>query len=222
MDDRENGPRQAGVGNDTGAQRKASGNGMTPVYARDLPVIETDRLRLRPITRDEDDVAALFAMFREPDVARYWSAPVMRDATEARQLIKEIIEEFEDGELHEWALELRDAPGLIGTCALAHLDFGNRRGEIGFALQRSTWGHGYMSEMLPALIDHAFGALGLHRLEADVDPRNAASLRTLEKLGFRVEGHLRERWQVGGEVQDSVFLGLLAPEWRARGASGAD
>lgn len=189
-------------------------------YGRDLPVIETTRLRLRPFTRDEADVDALFAMFREPDVSRYWSAPTMTDRAEARQLIREIFEEFEDGHLHEWALERRDVPGLIGSCSLAHLDFDNRRGEIGFALQRSAWGQGYMSEMLPALIDHAFGALALHRLEADVDPRNAASLRTLEKLGFQVEGHLRERWQVAGEVQDSVFLGLLAPEWQAGRSDG--
>jgi RimJ/RimL family protein N-acetyltransferase len=60
----------------------------------------------------------------------------------------------------------------------------------------------------------------LHRVEADTDPRNAASLALLERLGFVREGILRERWIVGGEVADSVLLGLLAADWRAaRGAS---
>jgi RimJ/RimL family protein N-acetyltransferase len=64
------------------------------------------------------------------------------------------------------------------------------------------------------LLDFAFGQLGLRRIEADTDPDNSASIRLLESLGFRREGLLRERWNVGGELQDTVFLGLLAREYR--------
>jgi len=73
-----------------------------------------------------------------------------------------------------------------------------------------------MSEALGAAIGHAFGALDLRRIEADTDPRNAASIRMLERLAFRREGLLRERWVVGGEVCDSLILGLLRTDWRAR------
>jgi ribosomal-protein-alanine N-acetyltransferase len=62
---------------------------------------------------------------------------------------------------------------------------------------------------------HAFGPLGLRRVEADVDPRNAASCRLLERLGFRREGLLRERWRVNGETCDSALFGLLAREFDA-------
>jgi RimJ/RimL family protein N-acetyltransferase len=75
-----------------------------------------------------------------------------------------------------------------------------------------------MSEALRLLVDFAFGSLGLHRLEADVDPRNGPSLRLLERLGFRREGLLRERYHAQGEIQDSVILGLLAPEWQQASA----
>jgi RimJ/RimL family protein N-acetyltransferase len=71
-----------------------------------------------------------------------------------------------------------------------------------------------MNEALTALVDFAFGTLAMRRLEADVDPRNAGSLHALERLGFRREGLLRERWKVNGELQDSVVLGLLSHEWR--------
>jgi RimJ/RimL family protein N-acetyltransferase len=64
------------------------------------------------------------------------------------------------------------------------------------------------------LLAYAFDELDLRRIEADVDPRNAASIRTLERLGFRREGYLRERWRVNGEVQDALFYGLLRREWR--------
>ena len=71
-----------------------------------------------------------------------------------------------------------------------------------------------MHEALVRLVGYAFGELGLHRLEADIDPRNAASARSLARLGFRKEGTLRERWIVAGEVSDSDLYGLLGTEWR--------
>ncbi len=64
---------------------------------------------------------------------------------------------------------------------------------------------------------YAFRDMGLHRIEADVDPRNERSLKLLERLGFRCEGDLRERFRVAGEIQDSIVLGLLRSEWRSGG-----
>jgi RimJ/RimL family protein N-acetyltransferase len=75
-----------------------------------------------------------------------------------------------------------------------------------------------MGEALTLLFAFAFGELRLRRLEADVDPRNAASIRSLERLGFRREGYLRERWCVNGEIQDALFYGLLRREWEERPA----
>ena len=76
------------------------------------------------------------------------------------------------------------------------------------------WGQGIMSRALPLLFDYAFHSLRLHRLEADIDPRNQRSLKTLKKLGFQKEGYLRQRHWVNDERQDSVLLGLLANEWK--------
>jgi RimJ/RimL family protein N-acetyltransferase len=56
----------------------------------------------------------------------------------------------------------------------------------------------------------------LNRIEADIDPRNVASARSLERLGFSKEGHLRQRWIVNGEVSDSAFYGLLLSDWQAQ------
>jgi ribosomal-protein-alanine N-acetyltransferase len=66
------------------------------------------------------------------------------------------------------------------------------------------------------MLEHAFQRLDLNRLEADIDPRNAASARTLERLGFQKEGHLRERWIVNGEISDTGLYGLLRREWLER------
>lgn len=71
---------------------------------------------------------------------------------------------------------------------------------------------------MAALIRFAFEQLDLHRLEADPDPRNAASIRILERQGFKHEGLLRERYFLDGVPQDAAYYGLLRREWT--GAEG--
>jgi RimJ/RimL family protein N-acetyltransferase len=128
-------------------------------------------------------------------------------------LLNEIHENFRSQTALKWGIALRWDDTLIGTATL--FNFENHRAEIGYGLARSHWGNGYMHEALQALIVYAFQELGLHRIEADVDPRNSASIRTVERLGFEREGYLRERWQVNGEIQDALFFGLLRPDWEA-------
>jgi len=77
-----------------------------------------------------------------------------------------------------------------------------------------------MHEALQALVQHAFQTLDLNRLEADIDPRNLASARTLERLGFQKEGHLRERWIVNDEISDTDLYGLLRRDWLGNPSAG--
>lgn len=178
-----------------------------------LPTIEATRVSLRWL--EDEDVPALFEIFSDPEVMRYWSSLPMREMEEVRELLDEIRGGFRARSLLEWGVARRGDDRVIGTCTLSHCDADNRRAEVGYALGRGHWGRGYMHEALTALVGYAFGTLGLHRLEADVDPRNAASIRSLERLGFRREGYLRERWIVGGKICDTVLFGLLCHEWRA-------
>ena len=140
----------------------------------------------------------------------------MKDRTEAEKYLQNIREGFERGNLFQWGVALKENDGVIGTCTLYAIDRQNRRCEIGYALNRQFWGRGLMNEAVSALIDYAFGEMKLNRLGADVDPRNSASIRALEKLGFQREGYLRENWIVNGEVQDSLIYGLLKKDWRTR------
>ena len=114
----------------------------------------------------------------------------------------------------QWAIA-RDDDALIGTCSLFEISPSNRRASLGYALTRAHWGMGHALEATRLAVAHAFGTMALHRLEADVDPRNAPSLRLLERLGFEREGLLRERWHVAGETQDSLIYGLLARGYAA-------
>ncbi len=177
-----------------------------------LPTITTPRLSLRWI--DEDDIDGLYYVFSDPRVMRYWSSPPLANRQAAAELQREIATGNENGTMMKWGLALRENNSLIGTATLFNLDLSNGRAELGYALGRAHWGKGYMQEALQALLAHAFEVLELRRLEADVDPRNQASIRTLERHGFQREGFLRERWHVNGEIQDAIFYGLLRREWQ--------
>ncbi len=177
--------------------------------------LRTARLQLRPLVAS--DAEALYAIFSDPLVMRYWSTSPWTDPAQAEARIAEEAAGMRAGRSLRLALVPIAGGALIGTCSLFKLDEASRRAEIGYALARSAWGAGLMHEALQALVGHAFDALQLRRLEADIDPRNTASARSLERLGFVREGVLRERWIVDGEVSDSALYGLLQRDWRARG-----
>lgn len=188
-----------------------------------MPTLEpvtltTQRLRVRPLT--EADVPALFAIFSDPEVMRYWSYPALTDLAQAQEMLQQIQASYHAGNSVRLGIERRSDGLLLGTCSLFSFHEASRRAEIGYALGRPYWGAGYMHEALSALIDYAFTTLDLHRLEADIDPRNTGSARTLERLGFQKEGHLRERWIVNGEISDTVWYGLLRREWQNIRATG--
>ena len=179
--------------------------------ATTLPVITTPRLILRWISAD--DVDSLYEIFSDPQVMRYWSTVPLPNREAAAELQREIAEGNTRERMFKWGLALRDSNTVIGTTTLFNLSLDNGRAELGYAMGRAHWGKGYMNEALNALVSHAFEVMELRRLEADVDPRNTASIRTLERLGFQREGFLRERWHVNGEIQDAFFYGLLRREW---------
>ena len=175
-----------------------------------FPVLTTARLVLRETAAH--DVEGIFALESDPVAMRYWSKPPMRDIAEAQAAVERAMGFFADGNLR-WAITRPGEDRLLGHVSLFSFSEQNGRAEIGYGLARAHWGQGFMHEALTAVVDYAFGTLGLRRIEADTHPGNQASLRALERLGFTREGLLRERWQVGEEISDSAVLGLLAREW---------
>lgn len=180
------------------------------------PVLRTARLAMRPFdTRDADDLLGVFA---DPEVVRYWSNGAWTDIAQAEAMIAEARQGYREGGVLRYAIALLDSDRLIGICNLRGFFAQNRRCELGYALARAHWGKGYAAEALEALLEQAFDQLDLNRIEADIDPRNTASARLLEGLGFRREGYMPERWIVHGEKADTAFYGLLRRYWDERAA----
>ncbi|MFY0522331.1 GNAT family N-acetyltransferase [Archangium gephyra] len=185
--------------------------------ASTLPTLETPRLRLRWMT--EADIPALFELFSHPEVTRYWSWSAYTELAQAEKLLRNIHHHFAERSLFNWGFARREDDRIIGTCTLSDLSAQHRRANLGYALNRAWWGHGYGREAARRLVEFGFTSLELHRLEADVDPRNTSSLQALESLGFQREGYQRQRYLLDGELQDAVLYGLLRPEWRPDPAS---
>jgi ribosomal-protein-alanine N-acetyltransferase len=173
--------------------------------------INSGRVRLRALRTG--DVDAIYTIFSNPKVMRYWSTPPLPDLAAAEKLLSRIFQDVARGSILKWGLARIFDDLVIGTTTLFNVDLDNGRAELGYAMAHEHWGQGYMNEALQALLKYSFEVLNLRRLEADVDPRNEASIRTLERLGFQREGFLRERWHVAGEIQDAFFYGLLKRDW---------
>lgn len=176
--------------------------------------LRTERLLLRPLCGS--DAQALFAIFSDPKVTRYTSGGAWQSPDQADKLIARYSKSLAGNEALGLGIVNLHTNAVIGTCSFFHLDQQCRRAEIGYILSSADWGKGYMHEALTALINFGFDELNLHRIEADIDPRNAGSVSSVERLGFVKEGHLRERWIVDGEISDSSIYGLLCRDWQAR------
>ena len=176
--------------------------------------IEAERVRVRLLA--ESDLPALFEVNSDEAVTRLlpyatWTGPADGEAWFARMAGLQAT-----GLALQLVVAEKASDRAIGTCLLFRLEEGSQRAELGYVLGRAHWGRGLMQEALRALIDRAFGPMGLRRLEAEVDVRNGASARLLQRLGFRREGLLRQRWVAKGEAKDVEIFGLLRDEWPAR------
>jgi ribosomal-protein-alanine N-acetyltransferase len=181
--------------------------------------LRTDRLLLRPLVAG--DAAAIFATYSDPVVVRYWSGAPWTDLARADDYVAGAMRDIADASAMRLGVELAATGEWIGQVSLHHFDAQNRRCELGYALMRHHWGRGYIGEALQALLHFGFDSLDLNRVEADIDPRNDASRKAVERMGFVQEGLLRERWLVGGEVCDTALYGLLRRDWLARTPHGS-
>ena len=168
-----------------------------------MAILHSARLGLRPLRAD--DAPALYTLFSDPDVTRYWSFAAWTRPAQACAFI-ELRQSLDPQRVQTFAIALGPSDRLIGTLTLFLLD--NGRAEIGYALAPAWQGQGLAAEALRIAVAHAFDTLGVQCIEADVDLRNQRSARLLEGLGFRCVREVPERWRVGDEAGPSAIYVL--------------
>ena len=189
-------------------------------FADGLPTLDgrpvegrAPRVRLRMPT--PGDAPVLLGVFGDAEAMRYWSHEPLDSLDAAHRYVDGILSGWRTRSLFQWAITLPPADALVGTVTLYDWDRRHRRVGIGFMLRRDLHGQGLAAEATRAGLAFAFGAMEVHRVEADADPDNAASRALLARLGFREEGVCRERWFTFGTWKDSVLYGLLATDGAA-------
>lgn len=176
-----------------------------------LPTLRTERLLLRPFSPADAPRVQALAGAREV-AATTMNVPHPYQAGMAEAWIQTHDAAWDAGKLLPLAMTT-EADGVIGCISLA-LRPEHRHGEVGYWAGVPYWGRGFTTEATAAVLAHAFGALGLHRVIGRCVARNPASGRVLGKVGMVHEGTLREHFCKWDRFEDVECYAILDREWR--------
>jgi len=170
-----------------------------------FPVLETQRLVLRELQLE--DAEMLFRIYSDEEVMRYYDTPMNR-LEQVQRSIAAHRSRFENNEAIRWGISIKGSKDIVGNCGF-YRDSYSQYALLSYVLARPYWGKGLMTEALRAIIAFGFDHYQLHRIEAHVVVSNLASLGVLQKLGFKKEGFLRERFYENNHFHDEWVFALL-------------
>lgn len=177
-----------------------------------FPQLTSERLLYRQFT--EADLENVYKGLSHPEVIPFYG--VSFDSLEATQ---EQIEWFANLEKTDtgiwWAICDQATESFVGAGGLNDLSREHGKAEIGFWLLPDYWGKGYMQEGMRTILDHAFGPMGLHRIEGYVFSGNANCKKAMDRLNFQLEGTMRECEIKNGERMSVDIYARLATDYRA-------
>ena len=141
---------------------------------------------------------------------RYIGKPVLKSISEAEELIKNYQEVISAKNGITWGITLKsENTGLIGSIGFHRLEKQNYRAEIGYMLHPDQWKKGFMFEAIEKVLAYGFDELGLHSVEARINPENRNSAHILVKNGFVKEGYFKESFCFAGVFYDSEVYSLV-------------
>ncbi len=184
---------------------------VVPLQFLGCPVLETDRLVLRPFRiEDADDV---FEYARNPHVAQYLSWDAHQTKEDSLRFIDWAMEQVQQDALGQWAIILKQNHRVIGSIGFMQFDPPNSCGTLGYALAEPYWNQGLTTEALIGLLQFIFDEMELNRVEAVHFIENEASGRVMEKAGMRCEGVQRSRLFVKNRYWDIKQYAMVRSDW---------
>lgn len=185
-------------------------NLMCEEFADNRPKLETKRLILRPF--DIEDEADVYRICKEKESAQYTrSIPHPYPRAQAAHWIKQQPDDWRQGKSVVLAIVIKESARMIGSIGLTICE-SDQNAELGYVLEKESWGRGFCSEAAAELVRFGFENLGLHKVHAHHMISNPASGRILEKVGMREEGVLRGHVRKWGVFHDIKVWGILATE----------
>lgn len=147
-------------------------------------ILQTERLLLREITRD--DAGDLLEIWGDPEAMRLF--PQTLDREEMNAWIERNLKRYEEYGFGLWAAILKDDGQFAGDCGLMMQDVdGAQELEVGYHFKRRYWGQGLATEAARACMDYAFNQLGRRRIISMIRPENTSSRRVAERNGLKIE-----------------------------------
>lgn len=158
------------------------------------PILETERLILRPITLD--DAEACFSWGSDERVARFMCYPTAKDISETIAWIKTTLVDEEEW---NWAFVLKSENRVIGTGGIGPNKFMDGYWGIGYNFHYDYWHKGYCTEAMRAIVDYAHNELGVNKICSYHAVDNPRSGKVMEKLGLKFH-HYGEYSKLDGSV----------------------
>ena len=178
-----------------------------------METVETKRLVLRDFRID--DWKSVHEYAANPRAVEFvpWGP---NSADQTIEFVRKAVEDAArpNRRMFDFAIVLREEDRVIGGAKLRVSQSENRDAETGYIINPAFWKRGFASETAAAMIEFGFRQRGLHRIWAECDPANTASLRVLEKVGMIREGLLRQHKWYKEDWRDSCLYAVLYPEWK--------
>jgi ribosomal-protein-alanine N-acetyltransferase len=176
-----------------------------------FPTLDTARLQLTEV--QSEHAPAIYEIFSNLQVIRYYGMDPFQKITQAENIVKHFRTNYESKKGIRWAIIMKEDNRFVGTIGLNNLAFGMKKAEVGFEIHPDFWRSGITSEALHAVLEYSFKELGLHRMGAVTFPANVASIGLLKKRGFQQEGILRNYLFQNGQSHDAFVFSILQNEW---------
>jgi ribosomal-protein-alanine N-acetyltransferase len=177
-----------------------------PVFTP-FPLLETTRLSLREVV--PEDVHDLYKYRSDSEVMKYIGRPLAKELADATKLIDVLRTNAAENNGITWAITLKGENSLRGTIGFWRIVKEHHRAEIGYLLDPALQGKGIMQEAVEEVLRYGFEEMGLHSVEAVINPDNLASIRLLERNAFVKEAYFREDFCFDGKFQDTCVYSLL-------------
>ncbi|RME88009.1 MAG: N-acetyltransferase [Anaerolineae bacterium] len=179
-------------------------------------MIYGERVRLRAVERE--DLPHFVRWLNDPEVQRGLTLYRPLSLAEEEQWFENLAQQPRDE--RPLAIEIREGEEwrLVGNSSLMHIDWRNRSAEVGlFIGEKRYWDRGYGSEVLRLWLRYAFETLNLNRVYLHVHANNRRAVHVYEKVGFVLEGRLRQAVYQDGEYHDVLVMSVLRSEWKSEG-----
>lgn len=174
-----------------------------------FPILHTERLVLR--RGNEQDAPEMYFLRSDPQVLTYIDREPEQSLETTIAFLKIIDDNITQNNAISWSITIRGTDKMIGVISLWRIIKEHYRAEIGYVLHPDYQKKGIMHEAMVAVLNYGFSVLGLHSIEANINPANEASRKLLEKNNFIKEAHFRENYYFNGRFFDSAIYCLINP-----------